>query len=463
MIISALLKPTERKILDFFAQLPPGQWIRQCDFLNFTGTNCENHYRKALSRLAGLGLIEKIKDRGHVAYRFLGNVEPVAVEPSDEGQFTGNLPVIYPKLTGNLPVIYPQFTGNLPVNDPQKSAQLNINLNKQTNKQKDFEFSNSLALTLEANPSSEEEEPLNTSRSAEAVDRLDSPVSTAPHLSPVETLPVATQSPQRANASPKRPKPQTMPEVRQLTKFDVDAMDQKWCFDGSVYAADLDRGEYLSRMTAHFSDIDYEVPKAVLERVRGNPLLDTAPHEYFAAAVATAAALVYKGKNGDYLAKHCEAVYEEINHRLAFAIAKGAEELAGPVERREFFQDISTETAKKFRSQLLFKLRWIYYRYGWGWDSKVLNSPDTYNAAATRFEPEYLRQICPIYSRTRREIARRYAVEERKKADDAARKAELDARLAKQSAQPASSRASPEPTGKTDYHKLFPALFAPDT
>jgi RNAse (barnase) inhibitor barstar len=183
----------------------------------------------------------------------------------------------------------------------------------------------------------------------------------------------------------------------------------KYDLAGAIYGPGLDRYQYLDRMLASFNDPDYEVPYHLQQNV-GDMFVDS-PYDYFAQSVQIAYKHLYGNKTTGINYDAVMGIFEEVNHRFAYAIARGVREFASLELINGCMFDIlrGADTPKKRYDPLLVTLQKIYEREEWGWEADFLRTPESYAVELERQSREPLFKprdtLYPVYHRRNQLLA----------------------------------------------------------
>lgn len=207
------------------------------------------------------------------------------------------------------------------------------------------------------------------------------------------------------------PSPQTPPKGRRGVQTapepvgDTRPLPRGSRFDGTIYGSNLDRKTYLDRMLLSFDDIDRTVPNGELVRIGEDPsLIGTPPPHYFALCMKLVRKELYRTEGGYKLCDPLiREIYEELNQRLAFAIARRVSQFASWSMIRLFFDAMPQEASRKKRTDyVIFPVRDIFIEQGWGWESRLLDTRTTWSnelQRAARLGTEPRAEFFPIYDR----------------------------------------------------------------
>ncbi len=200
------------------------------------------------------------------------------------------------------------------------------------------------------------------------------------------------------------PAPTVSPEPAPLTGTtkDLPKYDR---VNGTIYSTHLDRNTYLGRMLQSFDDIDFEVSREELARVgMSSSLLATKPPEFFAYCVGLSQRELYKTLDGYKISDPLtREIFEELNHRLAYAIARRAPLFATRDLIRLFFDGMPKEVSRKKRTNyVLYALRDVFVEAGWGWEPHLFKTAETFQfeqSRAARLGSEPRNEFFPVATR----------------------------------------------------------------
>jgi DNA-binding transcriptional regulator GbsR (MarR family) len=180
-------------------------------------------------------------------------------------------------------------------------------------------------------------------------------------LLPLVHTPLATKPRSQPPRAPKRDDMETLSIPLMVYQEEGD-------FDGFIYAKELHREKYLDRMLSLIG----------FDSVGSNTTLKR--YDFFKI-------IIEKIFRFFYLANKKKAVFDEVTHRIAFAVAMEAPNLKDEYELAQFLQECESDVKENKKSgndiyvwrPALRRLRRIYFHKQWGWDTMIFDTTKTWD------------------------------------------------------------------------------------